>query len=48
MIELQQRVANIIAADPNVEAAMSFVGASGFQPSLNVGRMTITLSHAFV
>jgi HAE1 family hydrophobic/amphiphilic exporter-1 len=43
MIELQQRVANIIAQDPNVEAAMSFVGASGFQPSLNVGRMTITL-----
>ena len=43
MIELQQRVANIIAADPNVDAAMSFVGASGFQPSLNVGRMTITL-----
>jgi len=43
MIELQQRVANIIAEDPNVEAAMSFVGASGFQPSLNVGRMTITL-----
>ena len=26
MIELQQRVAAIIAADPNVEAAMSFVG----------------------
>src|SRR5690349_8599265 len=43
MIELQQRVANIIAADPNVEAAMSFIGASGFQPSLNVGRITVTL-----
>jgi len=43
MIELQQRVAKIIADDPNVEAAMSFVGASGFQPALNVGRMTITL-----
>jgi HAE1 family hydrophobic/amphiphilic exporter-1 len=43
MIELQQRVAEIIADDPNVEAAMSFVGASGFQPSLNIGRMTITL-----
>jgi HAE1 family hydrophobic/amphiphilic exporter-1 len=43
MIELQQRAAAIIAADPNVEAAMSFVGASGFQPALNVGRMTITL-----
>ena len=43
MIELQQRAAKIVADDPNVEAAMSFVGASGFQPSLNVGRMTITL-----
>ena len=43
MIEMQQRVAKIIADDPNVEAAMSFVGASPFQPSLNVGRMTITL-----
>jgi len=43
MVEMQQRVAKIIADDPNVEAAMSFVGASGFQPSLNVGRMTITL-----
>ena len=43
MTELQQRVANIIAQDPNVEAAMSFIGATGFSPSLNVGRMTITL-----
>jgi HAE1 family hydrophobic/amphiphilic exporter-1 len=43
MTELQQRVANIIAADPNVEAAMSFIGATGFSPSLNVGRITITL-----
>jgi HAE1 family hydrophobic/amphiphilic exporter-1 len=36
-------VADIIRRDPNVEAAMSFVGATGFSPSLNVGRMTITL-----
>ena len=43
MTELQQRVANIIAQDPNVEAAMSFIGATGFSPSLNVGRITITL-----
>jgi hydrophobic/amphiphilic exporter-1 (mainly G- bacteria), HAE1 family len=43
MAELQRRVADIVRRDPNVEAAMSFVGATGFSPSLNVGRMTITL-----
>jgi HAE1 family hydrophobic/amphiphilic exporter-1 len=43
MMSLQRRVATIIAQDPNVEAAMSFVGATGFSPSLNVGRITITL-----
>jgi HAE1 family hydrophobic/amphiphilic exporter-1 len=43
MAELQRQVADIIAQDPNVEAAMSFVGATGFSPSLNVGRITITL-----
>jgi HAE1 family hydrophobic/amphiphilic exporter-1 len=43
MVELQSRVAEIIRSDPNVEAAMSFVGATGFSPSLNVGRLTITL-----
>jgi hydrophobic/amphiphilic exporter-1 (mainly G- bacteria), HAE1 family len=43
MAELQSQVAKIIAADPNVEAAMSFIGATGFSPSLNVGRITITL-----
>jgi len=43
MTELQQRVAAIIAQDPNVDAAMSFIGATGFSPSLNVGRITITL-----
>jgi HAE1 family hydrophobic/amphiphilic exporter-1 len=43
MVELQGRVAEIIRQDPNVEAAMSFVGATGFSPLLNVGRMTITL-----
>ena len=43
MLELQRQVATIIGQDPNVEAAMSFVGATGFSPSLNVGRMTITL-----
>jgi len=43
MNELQQKVAEIIRNDPNVDAAMSFVGASGQSPSLNRGRITITL-----
>jgi hydrophobic/amphiphilic exporter-1 (mainly G- bacteria), HAE1 family len=43
MRDVQRRVADIIAQDPNVEAAMSFVGATGFSPSINVGRITITL-----
>ena len=43
MVELQRQVADIVHQDPNVEAAMSFTGATGFSPSLNVGRMTITL-----
>jgi hydrophobic/amphiphilic exporter-1 (mainly G- bacteria), HAE1 family len=43
MAALQRRVAGIIARNPNVEAVMSFVGASGASPSLNVGRITITL-----
>jgi HAE1 family hydrophobic/amphiphilic exporter-1 len=43
MSDMQRQVADIIARDPNVEAAMSFVGATGFSPSINVGRITITL-----
>ena len=43
MAGLQTQVAEIIRQDPNVEAVMSFIGASGFNPSLNVGRITITL-----
>jgi HAE1 family hydrophobic/amphiphilic exporter-1 len=43
MMALQRQVADIILQDPNVDAAMSFVGATGFSPSLNVGRITITL-----
>jgi hydrophobic/amphiphilic exporter-1 (mainly G- bacteria), HAE1 family len=43
MVDLQREVADIIARDPNVDAAMAFVGATGFSPSLNVGRITITL-----
>src|SRR3954462_12715535 len=43
MVELQRQVADIIAKDPNVEATMSFVGASGASPLLNVGRITVNL-----
>jgi len=43
MNQLQQQVAEIIRNDPNVDVAMSFVGASGQSPSLNRGRITITL-----
>jgi hydrophobic/amphiphilic exporter-1 (mainly G- bacteria), HAE1 family len=43
MADLQGRVADIIRQHPDVEAAMSFIGAGGNNPSLNVGRITITL-----
>jgi HAE1 family hydrophobic/amphiphilic exporter-1 len=43
MAGLQQQVAQIIRSDPNVEAVMSFIGAGGNNPSLNRGRLFITL-----
>ena len=43
MAKLQTQVADIIRKDPNVEAVMSFIGTSGFNSALNVGRITITL-----
>ena len=43
MMQIQGKVAEIIGKDPNVEAAMSFVGAGGASNSLNLGRITITL-----
>jgi len=43
MAKLQTQVADIIREDPNVEAVMSFIGTSGFNAALNIGRITITL-----
>ena len=43
MVELQRQVADIVRNDPNVEAIMSFVGASNFNPAMNSGRITIAL-----
>ena len=39
----QKEVAAIIKADPAVQDINSFIGATGFSPSLNLGRMFVTL-----
>ena len=43
MVGLQRQIADIVRQDPNVEAIMSFVGASNFNPAMNSGRITIAL-----
>ena len=43
MLANEHAVLDIIEADPNVEAVMGFMGATPFNPSLNIGRVTITL-----
>ncbi|HVV00976.1 MAG TPA: efflux RND transporter permease subunit, partial [Verrucomicrobiae bacterium] len=43
MSELQQRAADIVMADPAVEAVASFVGSGGFSSTVNNGRLYITL-----
>jgi HAE1 family hydrophobic/amphiphilic exporter-1 len=43
MVANELSVLQILRADPNVEAVMGFMGATPFNPSLNIGRATITL-----
>src|SRR5215831_8237346 len=43
MVANELAVLQILRADPNVEAVMGFMGATPFNPSLNIGRATITL-----
>jgi HAE1 family hydrophobic/amphiphilic exporter-1 len=43
MASLQQRVARIVRENPHVQDAMSFVGTGGPSPSLNSGRVFVTL-----
>ena len=43
MKEHLQTVMEIVRADPNVEAAMGFIGSTSFNPGLNIARLTITL-----
>ena len=43
MTKLQQQVASVVRQNPHVENAMSFVGIGGPSPSLNNGRIFVTL-----
>src|SRR6185369_8436992 len=43
MVALQRQVAEVVRQDPNVEAMMSFIGATNFNPAANSGRITIAL-----
>ncbi|MGH8765000.1 MAG: efflux RND transporter permease subunit, partial [Burkholderiales bacterium] len=43
MARLQRQVAETVRANPNVHGVMSFIGAGGNNPSLNRGRVFITL-----
>lgn len=43
MAERQQAIADIILKDPDVDHLASFIGVDGANPTLNTGRMQITL-----
>ncbi|HVZ73695.1 MAG TPA: efflux RND transporter permease subunit [Polyangia bacterium] len=43
MSERQQAVADVIRRDPDVASVASFIGADGTNPTLNSGRLSITL-----
>jgi HAE1 family hydrophobic/amphiphilic exporter-1 len=43
MARKHNEAAKIIRDDPNVDSVMSFIGVSGYAPTLNLGRMIITL-----
>jgi multidrug efflux pump len=47
MSERQQAVADVVRTDPDVQSVSSFIGADGTNPTLNSGRLSITLkSHS--
>jgi multidrug efflux pump len=43
MMGLQQKAADIVRVDPDVESVASFIGSDGSNPTTNSGRMSITL-----
>jgi len=44
MMELQQELSDIVLKDPDVESVASAVGADGTNPTVNDGRLSITLN----
>jgi multidrug efflux pump len=45
MLARQQAVAEVIGHDPDVRAVASFIGADGTNPTMNSGRISITLKN---
>jgi multidrug efflux pump len=43
MMELQQRLADVVSSDPDVQNVASFIGSDGVNPTTNSGRLSITL-----
>ncbi len=43
MARKQQQAAEIVRQDSNIQGVMSFIGVSGSSPTLNLGRMIVTL-----
>ncbi len=43
MAERQTAVSDVLRADPDVAAVVSFIGADGTNPSTNTGRLSVTL-----
>ena len=43
MADHQKQVAAIVSADPDVQDVISFIGATGFSPALNNGRLFVQL-----
>ena len=43
MMDRQRTLADVIRADPDVQTVASFIGADGSNPTMNVGRLSISL-----
>jgi len=43
MMKLQQKLAAVVLADPDVQSVASFIGSDGSNPTTNSGRLSITL-----
>jgi multidrug efflux pump len=43
MMDLEQQVSDIVRKDPDVDHVASFIGADGTNPTVNSGRLSITL-----